>query len=926
MTALSPGSLLREQTYRIDELLSVESGMGELYRVTHVPTRSPRALKRLRRVAATTELAREDLALFEKEAQRLAKLSHPGIPRVYEYFAESGQFFFVMDWIVGRNAAQTLADGPWPPERSLDVATQIADVLGYIHSHEPPLIHRDLKPANLMITPAQQAILIDFGIARAGDREIEGRKDTVLFASEQYAPPEQLDASHGRTTPRSDVFALGWTIAHLLTNVEPNSPELGRDRARLRPLLERHLPAELRWFAEVLGRCIEVDPRARFADGGELARALRSRGRQGASASATTGHCKVCGEPFPSSRFICSACGATSERLAKLAFDRAAAAGVKVATPTGADLEPLLTAINERKALAPRMAELCGRVARLDCTGDFDQLLAEGRLRFTPLPHQIEAARDVLRHKRGRALLADEVGLGKTIEALIILEEYRQRGLVKRALILTPPTLMEQWRDEIVQKIDVDPEDVYVIDLKKSVATVREAIQRHSIVIGNIQSLRRRVRAPVFQDLAFDLVIVDEVHQVLSQARSKTRPNPLLGYELVSNIDKKFVLLLSATPIQNTIVDLYEIVNLTRPGQLLRWDDFTSRFIQRYETRADGSRFPILRRGDDLRALLREAVVRHTRDEVMTTGVFPRREARLVAFDLPQAERELYEEVRQKLALTPAPGRRFSTWCLDVADALGAHPEAFAEVVAKTPGWQKLAEQARSMGQPLKLTKLVEAVGELVKSGRKVLIFSRFAAARDQVARALEGKHRILAFHRGISNEERVALLRRFHNEGDALVVDDSAAVGLNLQFCDVVVNYDLPWNPFLIEQRVGRVQRIGQKSPSVWIVNFRVKNTIDEVKLDLCTARLRMFEGVFGQAPTILGALESGGKGDEGGDAQDFDLATVLNDIFLERNAELCRERVQKLEDELERARARVEEEASASAGVFNQINWVDA
>ncbi len=466
---LGPGATLRDQTYRIEAILAVESGMGELYRALHIPTKAPRALKRLRQLATTSEEASEDIQLFEREAQWLANLSHPGIPRVYETFSEAGFFFFVMDWVDGQNTEQILSrEGAFAPERCIDLASQLAEVLAYLHRHEPPLIHRDLKPANIMLTSTQRAVLIDFGIARRGERGVRGRKDTVLFATEHYAPPEQQDASFGRTTPRSDVFAYGMTLIHLVTGQRPGE-DLRRDAPDLAAALDRHLPPEKQWFSAFLLKCVELDPERRFADGAEVAAALHRGGRL-ATLEAVVGapvrseRCSACGMETGRGRYLCGACGAPLFKAASSSIYRSSPkVAAKLVEPPVDQISKHARAVRERKTLPPLVAELAASVARLDFTDDFDVLRSEARLRFKPLPHQLEAARDVLRHKRGRALLADEVGLGKTVESLIVLEEYRSRGLVRNALILTPPTLVEQWQEEIVQKLGIDKKHIYRI-------------------------------------------------------------------------------------------------------------------------------------------------------------------------------------------------------------------------------------------------------------------------------------------------------------------------------------------------------------------------------------------------------------------------------------------------------------------------------
>lgn len=877
-------------TYVLEDLLDGDGPDQLLYRARH----RDGELRAIRCLPGR-EVAAQSIVL---EVRRLQALAHPAIPKVYDHFEHDGHAFLATEWVDGRRVSRLLEDGgEWAYERVSDLALQLAGVLDYLHRFDPPLVHGDLRPANLVVTPSHALCLVGFG-----------------YRATAYSAPEHRRESTA-VTPQADVYAFGWTIAHLATGLPPDSRELGSQPERLAARLEALSSEGSRILREVLLRCLHANPKERYANGAALLAALMA-GASEHDTSADRAHCKTCKEPVNrEARHFCATCGSRLRPPAKCRKRGPVEVELTFSTPDP-DQSASFAAASREQPLDQRRAALVRKLSRLDYSGSFDRLLCEPTLPFDPLPHQREAVLDVLRHKKGQALLADEVGLGKTIEALCVLAEYQQRGLVRRTLILTPPTLTRQWRDELVDKLGIPADSIHVLDSAASTSLTRRNLREKPVSIG---VLRTRGRPPytadVFKNIEFDLVIVDEVHALLSQARNKVKPRPLKTYQLVQGIHKKFVLLLSATPIQNTVVDLYELVNLTKPGKLLTWKEFESRYVESYEERRDGTKFPRIRRGKDLGQLLADVIVRHTRAQVMTTGAFPRRKAYTPTLRLSADERALYEAVRQRIA-GHGLAERSPAWCLDVAGALCAHPRSFMRKVRNRHGWDDLIRLAEALPPPTKLAHLVEAVQKFVDEGhQKVLVFSAYDEARQEIARALGQSYRTYTFRRGDGNERRVQLLQQFAQDGTVLVVDDSAAVGLNLQFCDVLINYDLPSNPFLIEQRIGRVQRIGQQSDQVWIVNFLVKGTIDEIKLDVCQARLRMFEGVFGEAPTILGALED----------EELSLESVYRDIYLETDAKRKKEQIKKLTAEMERARQRVATEESASRGFFDQCGWED-
>ncbi|MBX7222170.1 MAG: protein kinase [Blastocatellia bacterium] len=203
---LTPGTVL-QQRYQIEKLLA-QGGMGAVYKATD---------RRLGNVVAVKETLFHEDALrraFEREARLLAKLFHPALPKVTDHFSEGDGQFLVMEYVPGDDLSELLnrQQGSFPLEQVLEWADQLLEVLEYLHSQQPPVIHRDIKPANLKLTPEGHILLIDFGMAR-------GAGSSVAGYSVNYAPPEQIDQIS--TDGRSDLFAVGATLYHLLTRQTP---------------------------------------------------------------------------------------------------------------------------------------------------------------------------------------------------------------------------------------------------------------------------------------------------------------------------------------------------------------------------------------------------------------------------------------------------------------------------------------------------------------------------------------------------------------------------------------------------------------------------------------------------------------------------------------------------------------------------------
>ncbi len=231
---LPVGTVLKGK-YRIARLVA-GGGMAWVYQIEEqrldrrcgeaAGTKQIWALKELRTDRRCGEATPDDThsfeearTLFEQEANILVRLSHPNLPRVSAFFDEGGRSYLVMEFIHGESLEKRLerANAPLMERQVLDWAIQICDVLAYLHTRPSPVIFRDMKPSNVMVTPAGQIKLIDFGIART--YKVGKRKDTITMGSENYAAPEQWGKA--QTDPRADIYGLGATMYHLLTNMPP---------------------------------------------------------------------------------------------------------------------------------------------------------------------------------------------------------------------------------------------------------------------------------------------------------------------------------------------------------------------------------------------------------------------------------------------------------------------------------------------------------------------------------------------------------------------------------------------------------------------------------------------------------------------------------------------------------------------------------
>ena len=498
----------------------------------------------------------------------------------------------------------------------------------------------------------------------------------------------------------------------------------------------------------------------------------------------------------------------------------------------------------------------------LALTPGFERLITLDCNTIKELPHQIDVALRVLRAPmKGRAILADEVGLGKTIEAGIILKELTVRGLARRVLILTPAALVEQWQGELSSKFfesfdtPTDPGDWE--RTPKAIASYdRARSKRHAAEI-----LRHR----------WDLVIIDEAHKVKNHEAAT--------YRFLQQIERNFILLLTATPLQNDLRELYNLVTLLRPGQLGTWPEFRRTYVQRGDARK-------AKNPEALKELTSQVMVRTRRSSVADALELPPRRPSHPRVDLTSEEKALYRETTRFLRdlyrdgfLQPSAeeeaedrARRkrrtgkgiFALETMRLCQRLTSSSRALAESLGTVAAGElvspefrtrahELAAAARAVPQHAKL----ETLGRLLDEAPddRLIVFSEHLPTLDLIAERVERAGRpAVRYTGGLSLAERGKALARFRAEGRGVLVATRAGTeGLNLQFCSRLVNYELPWNPMVVEQRIGRIHRIGQ-TREAHIINLAAAGTIEEHVLKLLDQKIRLFQLVVGELDVILG------------------------------------------------------------------------
>ena len=508
-------------------------------------------------------------------------------------------------------------------------------------------------------------------------------------------------------------------------------------------------------------------------------------------------------------------------------------------------------------------------------------LLAPIQSSVVPLPHQLYALNRAMGHDRIRYLLADEVGLGKTIEAGLILRELKLRGLAKRILVVAPKGLVRQWQAEMSLHFGekfhfMEPAEMAAFRQWRSEED--NLWQLHDQMICSLDSVkpmearrgwnREQVAAynrERFEDLisaGWDIVIIDEAHRLGGSTEQVARYK--LGAALAEA--SPYLLLLSATPHQGKTDQFLRLMQLldreSFPYEGSITQDRVRPFVIRTEKRvsidADGQ--PLFKpRQTKLYAVawtsrhgpqrqLYEAVtdyVKHGYNQALASK--PRHISflmilmqRLVTSSTAAIRNTLEKRLAVLELETPQRVALFES--LEDEEWGELDGQAQVEIALQASGWTQeraeverlliLARDTESAGTDAKAEALLELIYKLQQEEGdpelKVLVFTEFVPTQSMLANLLEGRgFSVVLLNGSMDLDQRAKTQHAFSREARILVSTDAGGEGLNLQFCHVVVNFDMPWNPMRLEQRIGRVDRIGQRH-LVRAVNFVLDETVE--------------------------------------------------------------------------------------------------
>ncbi|MBM9577582.1 DEAD/DEAH box helicase family protein [Leptospira sp. 201903070] len=537
----------------------------------------------------------------------------------------------------------------------------------------------------------------------------------------------------------------------------------------------------------------------------------------------------------------------------------------------------------------PSLMDLSLTAYELKLTHAFDKLSALSNSRTRLLPHQIESTYIVVNSLRPRFILADEVGLGKTIEAALVMKELIFRRGYKKVLIVAPSPLLVQWQQELKNKFN---EDFEIVKRRNFHTEGDKNWKNFQHVITSVDFIKNPKYAEEILKTKWDIVIFDEAHRLRRDYHKITR-----AYLFAEKISKKCecLLLLTATPFRGKLEELYYLMHLIDPNILGPYHTFVNDYILGNKT--------------DLKEKISKVLLRRRKVEV---GGFTKRFAKTVRIELSPVEREFYEEttnyvrreynlamrtqnraigfvmiVFQKLLdssvfalLSALTKRKFllenrfhhikqmesklEEWDLDETEDVEEFVSGLDESVQldlqslrrELLSLNRLILLGKKIKEDKKSIKLKETIQKLQKEGHpKFIIFTQFRTTQDFLASVL-AEFQVTLFHGSLSADAKERAIVEFKTKTEILICTEAGGEGRNLQFANVLFNYDLPWSPLKIEQRIGRIHRFGQKD-NVFIFNFASKDTVAERILEVLTNKIRLFEESIGSSDELLGAIE---------------------------------------------------------------------
>ncbi|MEZ4238751.1 MAG: SNF2-related protein [Myxococcota bacterium] len=541
----------------------------------------------------------------------------------------------------------------------------------------------------------------------------------------------------------------------------------------------------------------------------------------------------------------------------------------------------------------PDTLDLQRRLLRLRASSDLATLRCLSQIRVQPYEYQKDAAVQVMSALRKGALIADDVGLGKTIEAGMIIAEQRLRGFARRVLIVSPPgVLLEQLRSEMRDKFGLDFRQFTSQGDREGDQVGPLTVGNHDLVIVS-QSLISRGCDDLLQFRA-DLVVVDECHHFTNHQAARWKNLRRL------TASAKSVVLMSATPFRGDPEQLWALFTLLDPGLL---GAHLASFREAFVVRDRGRSFPT----PAFKEIVAKHTVRRRRTDIGGGIPFPGRDARRCPVGLSPAQKAFHQRVAA--AIRQQGGNAFVQ--------SGAHRQLASSYESLREGKlrERLDPDTRAELDALddtahpKVRALLDDLLPRLPADEKVLLFSHFRASQRALVRQIAERGIPVVALSEANASRRVEVVRRFRDDPDVrvLVCGEGAGEGLNLQFCSLLVNFDLPWNPMKLEQRIGRIQRLGQRRKRVSVVNLVLEGTIEDRVLQILTHRLEMFRLFMGETEQVLGKLLDRPK--DGIDGLEAWIASLVLE-----NGALDDRRFEDLGERIASAREQVREEARDS------------
>lgn len=498
-------------------------------------------------------------------------------------------------------------------------------------------------------------------------------------------------------------------------------------------------------------------------------------------------------------------------------------------------------------------------------------------------------------------LLADDVGLGKTISAGLIISELVSRGRIAKVLIVCPKILMPQWKAELESKFAIQSVIATGGELLKAIPP-----DGNGAVITTYNTARMYLEK--LGTAGYDMLVLDEAHKLRNLYGTDKSPMVAQRFrKALADRMFKYVLMLTATPIQNRLWDLYSLVDLltVARGHTNPFGN-TGLFARKYiGDNKEDARVLRMENKEEFRDVVYGYMSRVRRGDANLH--FPEREVRLHNVDPTPPEIELIAVATKSIAKLDRLTQ------IGILQSLVSSPEALVKrlenMAKKGTVKEDLMLEVKEVAKRIKVTAKLEGLMTLIDNLReerpkdwRVVIFTRWLETQTTIQCFLEERgipYGVINGSSGAKNQEMIAKFNQENPGVNVIVSTEAGSEGVNLQAANVLVNYDLPWNPMIVEQRIGRIQRLGSKHNKVCIFNITLKGTFEEYIVGRLMEKLQMASHAIGDIESLLQA--SGVDDKEDGDEEAFRdniLNLVLASLAGKDVKEATRKHIQSIED----------------------------